>query len=369
MITKGIPAIGVGAFIVAVILAGWSGPDDSGGVGSAPDATSAPATIEYRGLAIPTQSGYKPLETFTPLLQEIAAMGANTVLFSTPGFMEHAESQNIFIEARKTPAPEQFVELIRRARQLDLRVIVMPIVLLTHPRGSEWRGVIKPPDWDEWWRQYRELVAYVANIARDGGAEVMVVGSELVSTEKYTDQWVRTIAKVREHFPQGKLGYSANWDHYKPVKFWDQLDFVGMTTYHKLAEGKQPTVEEIVAHWRPIHREVMAWQRRIGKPLLFTEVGWCSQEGAAMAPWNYYQNTQATAAGHEEQRRLYEAFLQVWGDTPGLAGVIWWEWTGDPGGPGDYNYTPKNKPAQQVLERWFAGSRRGRADEALPDSP
>ncbi len=370
MIAKAVAAIGVGAAVVAALIwAGWRESADARGPATPPPPTSAPTGVEYRGLAIPIQSGYKPVETFTPLLHEVAEQGANTVLFSTPGFMEHAESQKIFIEARKTPSAEEFETLIRRAREHGLRVIVMPIVLLTHPRGSEWRGVIKPPDWDEWWEQYREFVVYIANIARDGGAEVMIVGSELVSTEKYTDQWVRTIEKVRAHFPGGKLGYSANWDHYKPVNFWDKLDFIGMTTYYKLADKKNPTVDEIVAYWRPIHREVTAWQRRVGKPLLLTEVGWCSQEGAAMAPWNYYQNMKATPAGHEEQRRLYEAFLKVWDGTPGLAGVVWWEWTGAPGGPADYNYTPKNKPAQQLLQRWFAENNRSAAAETKPASP
>ena len=73
-----------------------------------------------------------------------------------------------------------------------------------------------------------------------------------------------------------------------------------------------------------------------------------------MAPWNYYQNQKATLAGHEEQRRLYEAFLQVWDDSPIVAGAIWWEWSRDPGGDNDFNYTPRNKPAEHELRDWFA---------------
>lgn len=85
-----------------------------------------------------------------------------------------------------------------------------------------------------------------------------------------------------------------------------------------------------------------------------------------MAPWNYYQNQRATPAALEEQRRLYEAFIRVWNNTPELMGVIWWEWNASEGGPGDYGYTPKNKPAEQVLRRWFTGD--GDADAARPDS-
>jgi hypothetical protein len=318
-----------------------------------PPPAAKSAGIQYRGVAVQAQNGYQPVEYYTPVFREIAGLGANTVLLCAAGFMEHAESQQIFLEARKMPSREEFKTIVREAKRDGLQVIVMPIVLLAKPRGSEWRGVIKPPDWDEWWDEYREFITYFCDIARDGGADGLMVGSELVSTEKFTEKWNGIIDLAREHFP-GKLGYSANWDHYKPIRFWHKLDFVGMTSYYTLADKKDPSVDDIVARWQPIKDEVLGWQREIGKPLIFTEVGWCSQEGAATAPWNYFQNQKATAAGHEEQRRLYEAFLRVWGDAPGISGIIWWDWSGEPGGPNDFGYTPKGKPAEDVLRGWFA---------------
>ena len=312
--------------------------------------------IWYRGVALQMRTGFGPVTKYTPLIREIAELGADTVLLSSAGFMEHARAQAIFIDGRKAPSPNDFTEIIREAKQLGLKVIVMPILLLSHPRGSEWRGVIEPPDWNDWFRQYREFVVHFADIARAGGADAIMIGSELVSTEKYTAQWVKTIEITREHFP-GKLGYSANWDHYQPIQFWDKLDFVGMTSYYKLADRKGAGVDEMIAKWQPIKKRILRWQRKIGKPIVMTEVGWCSQLGAATAPWNYYQNQKPTPEGHEEQRRLYEAFLRVWDGSEGLAGVVWWEWTGSQGGPSDFGYTPKNKPAEKLLREWFAKGR------------
>ena len=320
------------------------------------DGPIAASGISYRGLALQMQTGFGPVEAYRPLVREIAEMGADTILLSTAGLMEHARAQGIFIDSRKTPSPEDFRSIIREAKQLGLKVIVMPILLLTHPRGSEWRGVIEPPDWNDWFRQYREFVVHFADIARDGGADAVIIGSELVSTEKYTAQWVKTVEIVREHFP-GRLGYSANWDHYEPIQFWDKLDFVGMTSYYQLASRKGAGVDEMIAKWKPIRKDILRWQKKVGKPIVMTEVGWCSQLGAATAPWNYYQNMKATPEGHEEQRRLYEAFMRAWDGSPGLAGVIWWEWTGSPGGANDFGYTPKNKPAEKLLREWFAKQR------------
>ncbi len=314
--------------------------------------------VRYRGLAMQVASGhYKLLDTYGPMLKEVADLGATTVLFTTPGYMEHARSQSIYLDVRKVPPPEDYKALVKRASELGMKSFIMPIVLLRNPRGSEWRGVIDPPDWDEWWEQYTEFILYFADIAREAGAEGLMVGSELVSTEKYTSKWHAVIAKVREHFYGGKLGYSANWDHYRPIEFWDKLDFIGMTTYNTLADDPNPTLDELVKKWEPIKRDILAWQRNVGKPIIMTEVGWCSQEGAASAPWNYYQNQTASPEGHEEQRRLYEAFIRVWSDTPELLGVLWWEWDATAGGAEDFNYTPKNKPAETLLRTWFSAGR------------
>jgi hypothetical protein len=355
MITKVLVLLGVA--VTAIVTLWWTEHPQSAlpQAATAPPESFAPGgLIPWRGMSVQVASGYKPVETYGKLLDEIAGLGANAVLLSVAGYMENASSQSIYIDARKVPSTDDFKSIVRHSRQLGLKTIIMPIVLLKNPRGSEWRGVIEPPDWDDWWEQYTEFVYYFTDIAREGEADALIVGSELVSTEKYTDRWVKLIQAVRPRFYGGKLGYSANWDHYRPIAFWDKLDFIGMTSYFTLADKKDATIEEIVKKWEPIKKDILAWQRRIGKPILLTEVGWCSQEGAAMAPWNYYQNQKATPAGLEEQRRLYEAFLQAWGDTPELLGVLWWEWDAAPGGPDDFGYSPKGKPAEQVLRRWFA---------------
>lgn len=349
------------ASLVCGLLLGSAGcaePESAGNVSEPRPMPTTATAIEMRGVALQLRTSHKAVKTYLPLIREIDELGANTILLSPAGYMEHAESQNVFIDARKVPSDEDFRILIRHARQMELDVIVMPIVLLSNPRGSEWRGVIQPPNWDTWWEQYRSFVTYFADIAREGGATSFIVGSELVSTERHTAQWIRTIEAVRERFPKGKLGYSANWDHYRPVQYWEKLDFVGMTSYYTLADRENPTVDEIVRRWEPVKKEILSWQAEVGKPIVFTEVGWCSQSGAATAPWNYYHNQKATPAGLEEQRRLYEAFIEVWHDAPAVLGVIWWEWTTGSGGPGDFGYTPKNKPAENVLRRWFERANR-----------
>jgi hypothetical protein len=276
----------------------------------------------------------------------------------------------IYIDQRRTPTPQQWRELFGVARRCGLRVIFMPILLLSEPRGSEWRGVIQPPSWDKWFDQYRAFMNYFAEVAAQNQAEVLVFGSELVSTEKFTDQWVATIRDIRQRY-HGMLAYSANWDHYRKPQFWDHVDLIGMTTYHKLSDKAGPTVQQLVEAWRPIRQDILDWQATVGKPILFTEVGWCSQEGCSVEPWNYYHHQVATAAGMEEQRACYEAFMRTWEDCPAVGGVVWWEWTDYGGGPECFNYTPRGKPAETLLRHWLQAQRQRAfqvpADRAGPE--
>jgi hypothetical protein len=233
----------------------------------------------------------------------------------------------------------------------------MPVVLLDAPRNNEWRGKIIPAnhDWDAWFKRYNTFIQHFATIAERHKAEVLMVGSELIKTETYTDRWKRIIQEVRQNY-RGKLGYSANWDHYQTSKigFWNELDYVGMTSYYELAHGPNPKREEVDQNWAAIKREILTFQREVRKPIIFTEVGWCSQEGAAHEGWNYYANQKATEAGQLEQAMLYEAFIDCWAREPAVGGIIWWEWDETGGGKTDFNYTPRAKLAEQVMRRHFA---------------
>ncbi len=143
-----------------------------------------------------------------------------------------------------------------------------------------------------------------------------------------------------------------------------------MTTYHKLSDSVNPPLEEMVEAWKPIKKDILAWQAKVGKPILFTEVGWPSQEGCSIEPWNYYRQDVGTKTGLEEQAKCYKSFIAAWDGeikrADALAGVIWWEWTSYGGGPTCNNYTPKGKPAEKVLREWFKSNGVHAAEKSAP---
>jgi hypothetical protein len=361
---------------VAAIAIAWQ----AGRVGRGGEATPAPPVPEHRalrpatpggpfhGMAVQLHGGTDIYEKYHRLIPEVAELGADTVLFVVHGWQTHGASLDLHIDARRTADAEQLGRLCDLATDSGLRIILMPIVLLESPRNNEWRGKIIPEGhaWDAWFRRYSRFIVHFARIAEKHRVELLMIGSELIKTETYADRWIRVIQEVRQNY-RGQLGYSANWDHYQTSKiaFWPHLDYVGMTTYYELADAAGPDAAEIDANWAKIKSQIVAFAREVNKPIVFTEVGWCSQEGAAHEAWNYYANQKATAAGLREQALLYECFIRAWSDEPTLGGVIWWEWNTSPGGPGDYNYTPRAKPAEKILRRWFGDH--GRRSDASTD--
>ena len=307
---------------------------------------------EFRGFALQLHypSDDHPYEKY---VDEIAATNANTISFIVTGYQENGSSSSIFVDIRKTPSDKKLLKLMNLARKKQLRVILMPIVLLKNARDGEWRGKISPPNWNDWWDDYRNFIIPYARLAAKGKAEVFVIGSELVSTEKFRDRWEKLIAEIRWVYP-GRLCYSANWDHYRPIEWWDKLDIIGMTTYYDLTEGEKPTIPKLRESWNAIKKDILEWQGKINRPILFTEVGWPNQETCAQYPWDYYRNPDKPDP--QAQANCFEAFFRTWIPEPSVAGYLVWEWRNHPGqltGPKDTSYVPIDKPAMNVITKYF----------------
>lgn len=307
------------------------------------------------------------IDKYETSIDEIADLGGDTVLFVIDTRMEGGTSCRIYLDMRMMPTPEKLGQLIQHAKKRNLRVILMPIVLLDNPIGDEWRGRIAPNEdrggWEEWFSSYRQMLNHFSWIAQANGVDVLVVGSELVSSETHDDQWRATIRGVREVF-KGQLTYSSNWDHYTAVGFWDELDLIGMNSYWTFGKGKwkrgmdkDVTPEIIASRWKAIQSDLLPFIKKTGKPLLFLEVGWCSMANMSHEPWDYTRTPSEAPTDVEMQKKLYEGFFNSWWGNPHLGGFMIWEWTPGDGGPEDRGYTPENKPAEEVLKQWMAKPR------------
>jgi len=287
------------------------------------------------------------------LVDEVVQTGATHISVVWVWWQDNLRSTTIANKPGWSATDEQVVDTLKYAKSKGLHVTAFPIVRLQNSGPSQWRGKIAPDDEDAWWSSYNAFILHCAQLAESGGADRFSVGSELLSRERMRSRWREVIDRVRLGHPQLELLYSSNWDHFEPVSFWDLVDVVGLTAYWELTRDLNPSVSELVMSWRNIRPQIEAFSKRLGRKVVFTEVGYPSLDGGAAWPWD---ETRKAPVDLDEQRRAYEAFVRAWGGAEALQGVYWWNWFGF-GGAEDTNYTPRGKPAADVIERWYKGKK------------
>jgi len=313
--------------------------------------------LEFRrgvslGLFVSSQEDEVRKPLYEQFLDEIKDHGASDIELVVRWSQTDVAAIEIAPHASESIDDALLTWVMDEARDRGLRVFLMPILDVEERSMGAWRGTLAPADWDRWWWSYERFIMHYARIAAGHQASLFSVGSELLSTEQQSDRWRTLIAGVRKVYP-GQLTYSANWDHFEPVSFWDAVDVVGITGYHELSQKVAPTDAELLQGFLPFTHRLRSWAMAEGRRYLFTEVGYPAQAHAAKHPWDYRIKGPADP---QMQLRCYRALFQAFHDDPRLAGLYLWNWFGQ-GGLKDASYTPRGKPAAKVLSYWYRGSR------------
>ncbi len=254
-----------------------------------------------------------------------------------------------------------YLDLGKRAGKAGLQVIIKPHIWMRSSTGK-WRSDIafnNEEDWLEWSERYSAFILHYASLAQQMNASHFCVGTELASlSQAYPEFWKELIGKVRSVYT-GSVFYAANWyKEYDQITFWEDLDYIGVQAYFPLIDEVKPDVETLVKSWKTHLKDMKAFSKQTGKPVLFSELGYKSTHDSAIEPWKWldHDNVDPGTICLETQANCYEAFFRTFWDEPWFAGVIIWQWRGDhaAGGPDNADFTPQNKPAQYVMSEWFA---------------
>lgn len=327
-----------------------------------------------KGVSMTSQwSGDWASENFRQSVRNAQDMGVNYIALVVPYIQSNPQASDIG-NAPNTPSDETLVAAIQFIHSLGMKVALKPHL---EDWTANWRGNIQASNRDEWYSKYSQTLNHLGDIAEQNGVELIVVGTELIGmassyvNQDNTEQWRVMINSLRGHY-SGPLTYSANWgsgssyvNEWEFIKFWDALDFIGISAYfpHPNSDGSAASLEE---SWRGIdQRQVSRLQAQYNKPILFTEIGYKSIDGAWQQPWdsgrwgNYNGEAQANA---------FEGLFRYWDTNPNFAGVMIWDWHSDPnhGGQGNIDYSPHNKPAEAVIHDWFTRTGGGGGDPTDP---
>ena len=291
---------------------------------------------------------YSTLESDETLAQLIKPMGINWISVVVTCYQDTITSTKIeCLPNTKTPTNADLYHVIRQARQLGLRVMLKPHVDLSND-DFHWRGEIGFEDneraWEAWFASYAEFITHYARLAQAAGVDYFVIGTELVETSVRADQW-RSLVKMIRGIYSGPITYAANPGEVWDVTWWDAVDAIGADAYYPLTQINHPTVAELKEAWMPIVSRMGQFSRGWARPIIFTEIGYRSVEGANQQP------SDPVAINLQEQADRYQAVFEAFKGQAWWHGVFWWNWTPDllQGGPQDNDFTANNKPAENIL--------------------
>lgn len=282
------------------------------------------------------------------LLDEISATNSEWVSLTFKFYQDNIKSNYIEIPDTSSAYWKRIDKTIKQAKQNELKVLLLPIVLLRNAAKKEWRGKLKPADKAEWFDSYCELMQQIAIIAETNDVDMLSIGSEFSSLEDEIDSWTYILNTVKESFT-GEITYSVNWDSIEDLSFIDQIDLLGISGYFSLTNKDDPTEAELYKKWIAIRDSLKVIQQKIEKPIFFSELGYTSQNGTNKDPWNYFISSEVDL---QEQVDCYSAFTKAWINEDWLAGVFFYDWFGE-GGNCDLGYTMRKKPVLKILSQWF----------------
>lgn len=233
------------------------------------------------------------------------------------------------------------------------------LTALAHAQGM--KVMIKPAIWQaydlnfpnagdraEWFREYQTFINHYARLAARTHIDLFCIGGEFVHLTPDASAWRSLIAQVRQIYP-GPLVYAANFGtEFESVSFWDALDYIGLQEYYPLPPDLDANA--VVAR-------VEAVQKKFNKPVVFTEAGFPSLKAANQQPWD---DAGRRPVDDQLQAECYEAIFNAFYKQPWFQGMYWWKVeTNGNGGPLDGSHVPWNKPAMEVVKRWYLSGSRG----------
>lgn len=247
-------------------------------------------------------------------------------------------------------------ETICLAREQGLKVMLKPQIWV----GGSWIGNLSyenPLDWDLWEQSYEAFILPFARMCEEKGVELLCIGTELKgSVTTRPAFWNQLIQKIRKEYG-GKLTYAANWDEYPAIRFWPELDFIGVDAYFPLTDQTHPSVKELTRAWDPVLDKLERFSGKKRRPVIFTEFGYLSVDGSGGKTWELEGNLKALAYNPEAQASCFNALFESCSKRDFWQGGFVWKWYPDL----DYrkhnmekDHSPQGKPAEEILRQWYA---------------
>ncbi len=282
------------------------------------------------------------------------------------GWQENYESEKIGRRhsdySKWTGRDSSFMKKVEILKAKGFYIMIKPHIWLGKSDSGKWRSDISPKTkegWENWSESYRKFIFHYAKMSQLYEVDLFCIGTELHATVKeHPEFWIQLIKDIRKIY-SGEITYAANWNaEADDVKFWDQLDYIGIQAYYPLTDKIEPSVKNLKKGWKKHVDQIEKLHHRYNKPILFSELGYKSTPDAGIEPWVWANaiNSLYKKVSYKTQANCYEAFFQTFWKKDWFDGVHFWEWQASRNHHRkrkDINFTPQQKPAENIMTKWF----------------
>ncbi len=292
-------------------------------------------------------------------IDESARMGATWVSLTPFGRVMDLRPTGIDLTF-ESPFPENrknVLHAIEQAHARGLKVFLVPHLWV---ESGEWRALIDPGSeegWSRWMEAYRAFLLTWAEVAREGGVEMLSIGVELRSwvTTPRASGMIAIIEEVRKVYP-GLLTYSANWDDVGDTAILAALDVIGINAFYPLAEREGAGIEELGAGGKKVAAGLESLSRSFQKPVVLTEIGYTTRSDPAVKPWEWPDSMKGVKVDERAQAEAYAALIAPFLDATWCAGFFVWRLYADPDDvsqEAEWGFSPRGKLAELVMRDAF----------------
>lgn len=283
---------------------------------------------------------------FGKLVKSLKRRGVNTVTLLVV-WEQNGTSSIKITRGQETVPTANLVKAISTARAAHLRVILKPYIDL---RNGAWRGQITPSSVPRWFASYDAFILRYAKLAQQDDVRGFVVGTEMVSMQRYASDWKALIRRVRRAFRNGFVTYQANHSETN-ITWWDALDVIDISAYYPLNTSGKYDVPDLVSGWSRWRSALDSLHRKYHRNIMFGELGYTPYTRTFAQPWNIQPlGTYSPIA----QANGYTATFKVWYPVTFFKGFGWWYVSSNPTlrGTPSGNDEPR-APALKVLTNWY----------------
>ncbi len=324
------------------------------------------------------QPGFLPF--YAQAFGAMQADGAGWVSFTRLAAAHMQPQPSYGDDLALAPVAADWTAIVSTAHNVGLRVSLHPVTCHYTPYGAcdYWNGIkYSAAFWDSWFAAYERFLLTEAALARDSGADQLVVGDyklrpsfpgEPEAAPDAEARWRTLLAKVRGIYG-GPLAFELLmgtnvWPSSPP--FMDAVDVIRVWWWAPLSNNNRPGIAEMAgAAGALLDSQVLPMQQRFNKPVVLS-AAYLSADGAAtqclrrsdgkcyafedLAP--DAPDVPTYALGLAEQGDIYQALLLAVNDRPWVSGVFSFGYN-----PAvvllDKSVSVRGKPAEDILAAWF----------------